>query len=35
MLVIDRHGQVHLLPFGIKDAETLKQAVAPFLNEGM
>ncbi len=35
MLVIDRHGQVHPLPFGIKDAETLKQAVAPFLSEGM
>jgi len=35
MLVIDRHGQVHLLPFGIKDAETLKQVVTPFLNEGM
>jgi len=35
MLVIDRHGQVHPLPFGIKDAETLKQTVTPFLNEGM
>ena len=35
MLLIDRHGQVHLLPFGIKDAETLQQAVTPFLNEGM
>ena len=35
MLVIDRHGQVHPLPFGIKDAETLKETVAPFLNEGM
>jgi pentapeptide MXKDX repeat protein len=35
MLVIDRHGQVHLLPFGIKDADALKQAIEPFLNEDM
>jgi thiol-disulfide isomerase/thioredoxin len=35
MLVIDRKGQVHPLPFGIKSAEDLKQALEPFLNEGM
>jgi thiol-disulfide isomerase/thioredoxin len=34
MLIIDRHGQVHPLPFGVKDAQTLQTALAPFLNEG-
>lgn len=35
MLIIDRHGNVHLLPFGIKSAADLQQALEPFLNEGM
>jgi thiol-disulfide isomerase/thioredoxin len=35
MLVIDRQGEVHLLPFGIKSADDLKRAVEPFLNEDM
>jgi hypothetical protein len=35
ILVIDRNGVAHPLPFGIKSAEQLKQAIAPFLNEGM
>ncbi|MBN1995112.1 MAG: hypothetical protein JW953_20640 [Anaerolineae bacterium] len=34
MLIIDRQGEAHPLPFGIKDAQTLKEALEPFLNEG-
>lgn len=35
MLIIDRKGNVHLLPFGVKSAEDLIQALEPFLNEAM
>lgn len=35
MLIIDRHGQVHPLPFGIKRADDLQAALEPFLSEGM
>ena len=35
MLIIDREGQVHLLPFGIKSAESLLESLQPFLDEGM
>jgi cytochrome oxidase Cu insertion factor (SCO1/SenC/PrrC family) len=35
MLIIDREGQVHLLPFGIKSAESLLEALQPFLDAGM
>ena len=35
MLIVDRHGEVHLLPFGRKTAEDLQEALAPFLSEGM
>lgn len=35
MLIIDRHGNVHPLPFGIKSAADLQKALEPFLNEGM
>jgi thiol-disulfide isomerase/thioredoxin len=35
MLIIDRKGQVHVLPFGIKSAEQLQEFLEPFLNEGM
>ena len=35
ILIVDRHGEVHPLPFGIKSAEDLKQAIEPFLSEGM
>jgi thiol-disulfide isomerase/thioredoxin len=35
MLIIDREGEVHLLPFGIKSAEDLLDTVQPFLDEGM
>ena len=35
MLIVDRHGEVHLLPFGRKSADDLQEALAPFLNDGM
>jgi thiol-disulfide isomerase/thioredoxin len=35
MLVIDRHGVAHPLPFGIKSADTLMKALQPFLDEAM
>lgn len=35
MLIIDRSGQAHPLPFGIKSAEDLQNALQPFLEEGM
>ena len=35
MLIIDRHGEVHLLPFGIKNADALLEALQPFLDESM
>jgi hypothetical protein len=35
MLIIDRHGQAHPLPFGIKSAADLQAALEPFLSEGM
>lgn len=35
MLIVDQHGQVHLLPFGHKTAGDLQEALAPFLSEGM
>ena len=35
MLIIDRHGVAHPLPFGIKSADDLLQALQPFLDEAM
>jgi thiol-disulfide isomerase/thioredoxin len=35
MLIIDRQGQVHTLPFGIKNADELNNYLTPFLDEGM
>jgi len=35
ILVIDRKGQVHPMPFGIKSADDLKMFIEPFLNAGM
>ena len=35
MLIIDRHGVAHPLPFGIKSAEDLLRALQPFLGEVM
>lgn len=34
MLIIDRQGNVHTLPFGIKSADQLLEALVPFLDEG-
>jgi hypothetical protein len=33
MLIVDRHGEVHPLPFGIKSASDLQAALEPFLQE--
>lgn len=35
ILIIDRKGKVHPLPFGIKSAEDLMKAIEPFLKDGM
>lgn len=35
MLIIDRHGEAHPLPFGIKSADDLLNALQPFLDEEM
>jgi thiol-disulfide isomerase/thioredoxin len=35
MLIIDRHGGAHPLPFGVKDAQSLMEALIPILNEEM
>jgi thiol-disulfide isomerase/thioredoxin len=35
MLVVDRHGVAHPLPFGIKKADSLQEALKPFLSAGM
>ncbi len=35
ILIIDRKGQVHLMPFGLKSAEDLRKFIEPFLTEGM
>ena len=35
MLIIDRHGEVHPLSFGIKSAESLLEALQPFLDSEM
>lgn len=35
ILIVDRHGVAHPLPFGIKSAENLEKAVKMYLNEGM
>jgi thiol-disulfide isomerase/thioredoxin len=35
MLIIDRHGEAHPLPFGIKDTAELMKALEPFLSEEM
>ena len=33
--IIDRDGEVHPLPFGIKDADSLLEALQPYLEAGM
>jgi len=35
MLIVDRHGEVHPLPFGAKSADDLQVALEPFLDESM
>jgi thiol-disulfide isomerase/thioredoxin len=35
MLIIDRKGVAHPLPFGLKSADDLMQALQPFLDEAM
>ena len=35
MFIVDRHGKVHTLPFGIKSAEDLQKALDPYLSQGM
>jgi hypothetical protein len=35
IVVIDRHGDTHPLPFGIKSADDLMRAIQPFLDESM
>jgi len=35
ILVIDKLGQVHLMPFGIKSADALNDFIAPLLSGGM
>jgi cytochrome oxidase Cu insertion factor (SCO1/SenC/PrrC family) len=35
VFIIDRQGAVHLLPFGIKSADSLHQIVQPFLDNDM
>jgi thiol-disulfide isomerase/thioredoxin len=32
ILIIDRHGEAHPLPFGVKSADDLMKAVEPYLN---
>jgi hypothetical protein len=33
MLIIDRQGKVHPLPFGVKSAADLQAALQPFLDQ--
>jgi cytochrome oxidase Cu insertion factor (SCO1/SenC/PrrC family) len=35
IVVIDRHGAAHPLPFGVKSAEDLMKAIQPYLDEQM
>lgn len=35
VLVIDRHGAAHPLPFGLKNAEDLMEMIQPYLDEKM
>ena len=35
MFIIDRHGEVQPLPFGVKSAADLQKALEPFLNDAM
>lgn len=35
ILIVDRHGEAHPLPFGIKSAQDLLGYIEPFLNDSM
>jgi thiol-disulfide isomerase/thioredoxin len=35
VLIIDREGEAHSLPFGVKSAEDLQEALKPYLESGM
>lgn len=35
IVVIDRHGDAHPLPFGIKSADNLMKTIQPYLDESM
>lgn len=35
VLIIDRKGEAHALPFGVKSAEDLQEALKPYLDGGM
>jgi cytochrome oxidase Cu insertion factor (SCO1/SenC/PrrC family) len=35
ILIIDRHGEAHPMPFGVKSADELLQFIQPFLDEAM
>jgi thiol-disulfide isomerase/thioredoxin len=35
ILIVDRHGEAHPLPFGIKSAQDLLGYIEPFLNDNM
>jgi hypothetical protein len=35
IVIVDRHGAAHPLPFGIKSADDLMQAIQPYLDESM
>lgn len=35
MLIVDRHGEAHPLPFGLKSADDLLKALTPYLDAGM
>lgn len=35
IVIIDRHGEAHLMPFGLKSADELLKFIQPFLDESM
>jgi thiol-disulfide isomerase/thioredoxin len=35
IVIIDRHGEAHPMPFGLKSADELLKFIQPFLNEAM
>lgn len=35
IVIIDRHGEPHLMPFGLKSADELLKFIKPYLDDGM